>query len=305
MQTAWGEIEVIDSHVHFFSHNFFRSLATQRGESEKVEGLFDVLQWEPPPVDNRQLADRWKLELDRHGVAKAALIASIPEDEASVAEAIQAHPDRFYGYFMLNPLAPDATRRVRRAFDELGLRGVCLFPAMHRFSVQYDILKPIFEMAAQRPNVVVFVHMGMLTVGVRKKLGLPSRFDMSMSNPLDLHRVALEFPNVQFIIPHFGAGFLREALMLGELAPNVYLDTSSSNSWTKFLLPEVRLKDIFRKALEIYGHQRLLFGSDSSFLPRGWNQTVFDVQVQILQELGVTEEAARAIFGGNLKRLLS
>ena len=35
-------------------------------------------------------------------------------------------------------------------------------------------------------------------------------------------------------LPHFGAGYFREALMLADLCPNVYLDTSSSNSWMRY-----------------------------------------------------------------------
>jgi predicted TIM-barrel fold metal-dependent hydrolase len=92
--------------------------------------------------------------------------------------------------------------------------------------------------------------------------------------------------------------------MLGDLAPNIYLDTSSTNSWIKYFLPEITLKDVFRKALEIYGPNRLLFGSDSSFFPRGWNRAVFESQANVLRELGVQADAAQAIFGGNLRRLL-
>jgi uncharacterized protein len=294
MQTPWGDLEIVDAHAHFFSNSFFRTL-----------GVAPPAEWDAPPEDNTQLAARWVEELDRHGIARTVVMSSVPEDETSVSQAARAYPDRFYAYSMLNPLAPDAARRARRAFDDLGIRGLCLFPAMHRFSVQFDSIKPIYELAAARKNVVIFVHMGMLTVGVRKKLGLVSKFDMSLSNPLDLHRIALEYPSVTFIVPHFGAGFFREVLMLGDLAPNVYLDTSSTNSWVKYLLPEITLKDVFRKALEIYGPNRLLFGSDSSFFPRGWNRPVFDTQVQILKELDVKEDAARAIFGGNLKRLLA
>ena len=160
------------------------------------------------------------------------------------------------------------------------------------------------ELNAERSNVVVFVHMGILTVGVRKKLGLPSKFDMSRSNPIDLHRVALEYPHVNFVIPHFGAGFFREALMLGDLVPNIYLDTSSTNGWIKYQLPKVSLADVFGKALEVFGPKRLLFGSDSSFFPRGWNREIFDVQKQALEQLDADEETVRAIFGGNMKRLL-
>ena len=231
-------------------------------------------------------------------------MSSIPDDEAAAADAVRANPKRFYGYFMFNPKTPDAAGRATRAFDELGMKGLCLFPAMHRFGIQDEMLEPVFAAAEKRKNVVIFVHTGVLTVGVRKKLGLPSKFDMSVSNPIDLHRVALEHPGLNFVIPHFGAGYFREALMLGDLAPNVYMDTSGSNSWVKYQLPDVSLKDVFRKALEVYGPKRLLFGTDSSFFPRGWNRAVFDAQVEVLKELNIDAESARAIFGGNLDRLL-
>jgi len=303
MQTPWGDIEVADAHVHFFSQTFFKALAQQKGQPDKVDELIAQRGWESPQ-GNTVLGARWTAELDRHGVARSVMMSSIPNDEASAAEAVRSNPNRFYGYFMFNPTAPDALTRATRAFDDLGMQGLCLFPAMHRFSIRDEMLEPLFALAEKRNNVVIFVHSGVLTVGVRKKLGLPSKFDMSLSNPIDLHRVALDHPNVNFVIPHFGAGYFREALMLGDLAPNVVMDTSGTNSWIKYLLPDVTLKDVFRKALEVYGPKRLLFGSDSSFFPRGWNKSVLDGQVEVLRELGVDAETAQAIFGGNLRRLL-
>ena len=59
---------------------------------------------------------------------------------------------------MFHPAAPDAPGRAKRAFDEGGLKGLCLFPAMHRFSVQDEMLEPIYRAAAERSGVVVFVH---------------------------------------------------------------------------------------------------------------------------------------------------
>ena len=97
-------------------------------------------------------------------------------------------------------------------------------------------MQPVFEWAAHHRRAV-FVHCGVLSVGVRKKLGLPSLFDMRFSNPLDLHAVALRYPSVPIMVPHFGAGFFREALMLADLCPNVYLDTSSSNRWMRYEEP--------------------------------------------------------------------
>jgi hypothetical protein len=140
-------------------------------------------------------------------------------------------------------------------------------------------------------------------VGFREKLGLSSLFDMRFSNPVDLHAPALAFPHLNFVIPHFGAGYLREALMVANLCPNIYFDTSSSNKWIRCEPGATDLPGVFRKALDVLGPKRLLFGTDSSWFPRGWVRNVFDVQVQALSAVGVDAETARAILGGNLRNL--
>ena len=107
---------------------------------------------------------------------------------------------------------------------------------------------------------------------------------MRFSNPLDLHAIALRYPGLPFVIPHFGAGYLREALMLADLCPNVYLDTSSSNSWMRY--EGLDLKTVFRRALDVVGPGRLLFGTDSSFFPRGWNYDIFEAPDSCINGLG-------------------
>lgn len=301
MQTPWGDLRVSDAHIHFFSHGFFSALAGQRKST--VAEIEPILGWQLPSESPEDLADHWVAELDRFGVSRAALIASVPGDEASVGAAVARYPDRFFGLFMLNPLQPFSDAHLSTALSSGNLHGVCLFPAMHRYSVQDDRLLPLYEIAGSHPGAVVFVHCGVLTVGVRRKLGLQSNFDMQYSNPLDLHSVALQFPNLKFILPHFGAGYFREALMLCDLCPNVYLDTSSSNSWIRY--EGLDLKTVFRRALDVCGSDRLLFGTDSSFFPRGWNASVWQAQSSALVEVGIRDDEAENIFGRNLERLLS
>ena len=85
---------VNDGHCHFLSNRFFEALG-----QEKVQGTRPVSASEvaaelaveaPGPAES--LADRWIAELDRHHVSRAALIASIPGDEESVAAATHRHP---------------------------------------------------------------------------------------------------------------------------------------------------------------------------------------------------------------------
>jgi uncharacterized protein len=290
-ENLFAECAVADAHVHFLSRRFFETLASQAARSPETIG--SELNWDLPPVDPVELARRWAAELDAHGIKRAALIASLPGDAASVRSAAAACPGRFLAYAMVNPLV-DVTESTQ------DLDALCLFPAMHQYFIHDARVEPFLEQAAAE-NSLVFVHCGVLTVGVRKKLGLPSPFDMRYSNPIDLHGVALRHPRVRFVVPHFGAGYFREALMLADLCPNVYLDTSSSNSWMRY--DGLTLEKVFQRALDVVGPSRLLFGTDSSFFPRGWNREIFEVQTRALKELGVPTASARLILGENLERL--
>ena len=281
-----------DAHCHFFSTPFFAPLG---GDAALAK-----LGWDAPG-DAAALADRWVAELDRHQVSRAALIASVPGDAASVAAAVSRHRQRFVGFFMVDPTQAGAADAAAAALHDLGLRAICLFPAMHRYSMHDDRARRIVEIAAAVPGTAVFVHCGVLSVGVRKKLGLPSPFDIRFGNPLDLHAIALGYPQVPIIIPHFGAGLFREALMVADLCPNVLLDTSSSNGWIKYV--GLSLAAAFRQALSVVGPDRLLFGSDSSFFPRGWVRDVHEQQSAALDEIGASTEVKEKIFGGNFDRL--
>jgi uncharacterized protein len=303
METPWGALAISDAHVHFFSYRFFATLAEQK--KAPVDSLAPVLGWQLPSEDPENLAAAWVQELDRQGVSRASLIASVPGDQESVIAAVRAFPQRFYGYMMVNPVAPSPAVEVERALGSGHIHGLCFFPAMHRYSIQDDRVAALLDLIANSPRTIAFVHCGVLSVGIRKKLGLPSPFDMRFSNPIDVHQVALRYPQVRFVIPHFGAGYLREALMLCDLCPNVYLDTSSSNSWMRYEESHVDLRAVFRRALDVAGPKRLFFGTDSSYFPRGWNQEIFEAQTKALYEIGITEETARLIFHENLLHLFS
>ena len=295
-QSPWGPLLVADAHVHFFSHHFFELLSGQK-PGLTLEAMQATLGWQFPPVEPEKLAEVWARDLDRHGVDKAALIASLPGDYESVTAAVHAHPDRFFAFSMVNPRAwkPETFSDIRVA---------CLFPAMHGYSIQDPLVKPVLDWAAEGHRAV-FVHCGALSVGIRQKLGLPSPFDLRFSNPIDLNVVAASHPHVPFIVPHFGAGYFREALMLADLCPNVYLDTSSSNRWMRYQESHMDLRQVFRHALDVVGPKRLLFGSDSSYYPRGWHYQIFEEQATALYELGVNVADARAIFGENLLRIMA
>jgi predicted TIM-barrel fold metal-dependent hydrolase len=219
-----------------------------------------------------------------------------------VAAAVARHPDRLVGFFMLDPSADDAVDRARHAIATMGLRGLCLFPAMHHVPLSDTRIQQVVEVAASHPGTAVFVHCGVLSVGVRKKLGLPSRFDLRLGDPLGVARLALSYPSVPFIVPHFGAGLFREALMAADTCANIHLDTSSSNGWITYT-PGLTLEAVFKAALSVAGPRRLLFGTDSSFFPRGWQKGVYETQKTALAGVGLAAEDNALVFGGNFDRI--
>ena len=90
--------------------------------------------------------------------------------------------------------------------------------------------------------------------------------------------------------------------MAADQCRNIHLDTSSSNGWMKYY-PDLTLDAVFRQALAVTGPERLLFGTDSSFFPRGWQRAVYDAQVAAMATAGLDEAGRALVLGENFNRL--
>jgi len=305
IETPFGPRGVFDAHTHFFDASFLAGLGRQLGmEGGEVAGAVAArLGWEPPPPDPVEVARRWLAEMDRHGVDRMVSIHTLPGDLESAARGIAATQGRLVGYVMVNPLAGGAVEQVRHAVTTLGFRGVALFPAMFQFSLRAEPVEEIFSLANEHA-LSVFVHCGVLKVGFRTKLGLPSAFDPTFANPLSLQRPAAQYPRMKIIIPHLGSGLLRELLMLADQSPNVYSDTSGVGGWAKYLDGAPPPARVLRQAVEVMGAHRLLFGSDSTFFPRGWRRDVFDQQMRLFVEAGLNDEQVTRMLGVNLAAMV-
>jgi predicted TIM-barrel fold metal-dependent hydrolase len=87
------------------------------------------------------------------------------------------------------------------------------------------------------------------------------------------------------------------------------MDSGSSNSWMRYQSHPLDLKTIFRQALTAGGPEKTLFGTDSTFFPRGWRINVLEAQYRALRELSeeedplIDEEGIGKVFRGNILRL--
>lgn len=298
---------LVDAHTHFFARPFFQALAELSprpgGSAALLEDLVHSTGVELPPADVGRHLARWTAELDRHGVDHAVAFASAPPEIPAVAEAARLAGGRLSTMAIVDPTAPGAAERVAGLLDQQGFSGVLTFPAMHGFHPCDEAVRPVLAVLEDR-RAVCYVHCGLLVVKLRDALGLPRRYDLRYADPLGLVPAALAFPNVRFVIPHFGAGFLRETLLAGAQCPNVHVDTSSSHAWIATQPAHLCLYDVFERALGVFGPRRILFGTDSGTFPAGWRHDRYAEQQAVLERLGAPAEDVERIFAGNALELL-
>ena len=305
MQTPWGELNIRDAHAHLFTRRFFETMAGlapagRLAGPDMVASLAKETGLEIPG-ERGGAAKQWEREIAKRGIASAVLIGSIPGEGDEVGEAVKSLGGRSIGYAMADPTKPGCAATITQ-MKEKGLRGAAFFPAMHGYRISDEAIRPALD-AVRDAGLVAFVHCGLLRLGLRDRLGIGNPFDLRYANPIDLHGVALRYPEITFQIPHFGCGFFREVLLLGAQVSNVVLDTSSSKSWIKTQAPGITLPEVFARALDVYGSKRILFGTDSSAFPRGWRTDIFEEQTAVLKKLCLSAGEAADVLGENLARL--
>jgi len=296
---------IFDTHTHFFSRAFYEYQAEQVPNGNVYELLEKMARHgiEIPDEDPLKHRDRFIAELDANGVTRSVLFASVPAEMEAVGEAARTSDGRFFPYAAVNPKAPETIDKLSSLQAKYQFKGMLLFPAMHGYAIGDPAVSAALDLATEL-QLVVFVHCGLLRVNLRAVLGLSPDFPLEFSHPKDLIPVAKNRPNLSFVIPHFGAGFFEEFLLVGKECRNVYADTAGSNTWGMFQFPELHLEDLFSDTVRIFGIERILFGSDTAGFPRGYRKDVLDAQLRAMHDAGIGTDDQSLILGGNLSRLL-
>jgi uncharacterized protein len=302
-----GLYKIFDAHVHFYSNSYFKFLVKQKQNrldvNTELRNLAAKGHIEIPGEDPEQLAKRWIDIIDKWKLERLMLSSSIPGDEDSIVKAVKAFPSRFSGMFMIDPnshlLMENATKRLH----EDKLKGVLLYPSLYHIHVNDEWLYPLYNLI-QECTGLIFVHFGKLIIRPREYAGIPLVTNDAFAHPKDLIPVAKKFTGIKFIIPNFGAGMFEEALEVGKQCPNVYVDTAGSNSWITEHPAKPDMRQVFQKFLEVYTAKRILFGSDSGLLPRGYRYDIVDNQLKLVQEMRVPITDIKKIFFENMAGLI-
>lgn len=302
-----GLYKVFDAHVHFYSNAYFKFLVKQKPNradiSTELRNLAAKGHIEIPGEDPVQLAKRWVDIIDKWKLERLLLFGSMPGDEESVVKAVQTFPNRFAGLFTVDPNSNVLMENAEKRLKTDKLKGILLYPSLYQIGVNDEWLYPLYNLV-QDCKGLVFVHFGKLILRPRDYAGIPTVTNDQFGNPKDLIPVAKKFAGIRFIIPNFGAGKFDEMLEVGKSCTNVYVDTAGSNSWMAEHPSKPDLRQVFQKTLQVFGSGRILFGSDSGMLPRGYRYDIVDNQLKLAQEMRIPTPDIKKIFYENTASLV-
>lgn len=150
------------------------------------------------------------------GFTSRLLDVELPNDQ--VAAVVRQHPDRLIGFAGIDPTdGPSARAELRRAREQLGLRGVALSPAAQGYHPSDTRALAVFDEAA-RLRMPVLLHPGAHSA-------VASR--MEFARPILLDEIAREFPMLKIIVAHLGYPWIDECVVLLGKHPNVFADVSA------------------------------------------------------------------------------
>lgn len=204
------------------------------------------------------------------GISRTIVVPTFHTDyaraNAQLAHIVARYPDRLIGFASVHPRR-DAGRiwpMIERAVNEWGFRGI---------KVHGHDAMPTREVC-----------------DTARAFRLPLLVDV-FGRPYVAEMMASQYPDVNFILPHFGsfADDWRAQQQVVDLLvryPNLYADTSG-----------VRRFDYIVQAIRRAGPRKVLFGSDGPWLHPG-------VELHKIRVLGLPPADEALVLGGNALRLI-
>ncbi len=164
--------------------------------------------------------------------------------------------------------------------------GIKIYTGYQPFYATDDIYKPFYKLA-QKYDVPVVFHMG----DTANSMGR-----LKYSHPLVVDDVAVDFPNVRFVIAHCGTPWVADAVEVAAKNKNVYIDLSGlmeGKFEAKTQIEQFKpYLDVFRTWFNYLGnYKKLMYGSD-------WPLVDFASYIEVIKSI-VPEFAYEDVFYNN------
>lgn len=230
-------------------------------------------------------------QMDGAGISQSVLFAvEAPIVYASneyVAGLCKEYPDRFMGFASVDPKREDAVGVLKKAVEDLGLKGLKFHPPLQNFYPNEERYFPIYR-SAQEWGIPVVFHVGSTPFGSLCKL--------AQANPLLIDDIAVAFPELRIMLTHLGTLWQDEAFMVVEKNPNVFIDTAAY----LYEIDEILTENLVSRI----GEDKIIFGTDypmPSPLTDLHNMRAF---VEKIKQLPLPAPIKEKIFSENFKKMV-
>ncbi|MBP7933892.1 MAG: amidohydrolase [Phycisphaerae bacterium] len=173
------------------------------------------------------------------------LEADVPN--AYVARYVRQYPDRLIGFAGLDPSRPkEAIDELRRAHDDLGMRGVTIWPAAQDFHPASSAAMRVYA-EVSRLRLPMLIH---------QDIHVAENCKMEFARPYLVDEIAREFPDLKIVIAQLGYPWTEETIALLCKHRNVFADISGllHQPWAAY--------NALVSAYQAEVMDALLFGSD-------------------------------------------
>ncbi|MHA2328396.1 MAG: amidohydrolase family protein, partial [Candidatus Hodarchaeales archaeon] len=290
---------IIDCHHHFItteSVNAFQKMFTEVYEKqlENPEMIKFIETLPTPEVRAKKIVqDMKKSAVDQ------VLLMSFSGDFDASHKAHKMFPNEFPGIIpFVDPRFDEP--EVIEGYKKRGAVAIKFQTSIWGYDLRFDDTRlfPYLEKCLEL-ELVPMIHFGVVKGGI-------VTLDQWPSNPLQL-RPWLQHPKLQhqkYIISHFGAGYLREILLMAyTYKKRILVDTSGSNDWISWS-PWQDLTQVFEKAILTLSPKQILFGTDSGI--RMMRHDIILNQKEILDDFVtrkvITDIQRWDILGNNTKQ---
>ncbi len=306
----------IDIHAHEFPAALLKEFETLIKRGALPQPDFKLRPWnieEHMEIMNEKGVDLQVLSLAITGYPadKEGALALSQAANDSFAEASRKYPDRFISFAALPLTDPEASiRELRRAVNELGMKGVILGTNIQGAPIDDESLFPLYE-EINRFRLPILIH-PMDPKGPAQAyeyrldlwIGWPTDTALAASR-LVLSGVLDRFPNMTLILSHLGGsthyllGRIGKAARYGKMKRDLmdyykemYYDTAGPVSSSAVLC-----------ARDLFGAGRIVYGTDFPF-GEDQGREFIDKAVRCVTDLSLPAEEEEDIFCGNARRLL-
>jgi predicted TIM-barrel fold metal-dependent hydrolase len=261
---------VIDCHVHL--NNYHES--ERRPTHDNVKDLFDKMA--ECGVDHAVVLTSYRVDLDRPSVEQIMeVLANDPR--TTLVEGLRWRGDERTDLFTMEERLREGT-----------VRGIKLYPGYDQYPINDPSLESVFRIAAKY-DVPVMIHTGDTYSKTAK---------VRHAHPLLVDDVAVDYPDVKFVMCHLGNPWFQDAAEVLYKNDNVFADISGltlgdfSYKFERYMVR--RLKEMITYMGD--PGKQLLYGSD-------WPLVRMRPYVKFLEDLEMTPEQKENIAWRTAARL--